>query len=256
MPCWSGKPMGSRPPPSQRLRPAPPLPRFTPAHTWTICRSKHVCRSSKPARQQALAQARGRTRQAAAHRRSRPSHHSGRFIGFSGHTLVEVGAEDQLGHDTIGAAGKPVADPSIHIPAADLEIGDGIDVVLLLVERNDIPDRSQSSVVLYPKRQVLTELAVKLCGGREGGIATVAKSDINDRIDDELIVAAAETDDGPDFQIPSSLGKSRRGVAELEIHAIEERALGSVGGYEQLSNLEGIGKELAIAVDRVGGVKP
>jgi hypothetical protein len=58
---------------------------------------------------------------------------------FIGDPLVEVGTDDHLRHPSIGSRSEPISDAGIHVPATDFKIGDSIDVVLLVVERDEVP---------------------------------------------------------------------------------------------------------------------
>src|SRR5262249_1585758 len=106
---------------------------------------------------------------------------------------------------SIRSRSKSIADASIHFPTADLEIGDGINVMLLLVERHKVLQWPQASVVLNPEREALTEIARQARGRYERYIAIASKPDVNDRIYDELDVVLAEANDRSDLHVPFRL---------------------------------------------------
>ncbi len=167
----------------------------------------------------------------------------------------EVGADDDLAHQAVGAGCQAVSDAGIDIEAADLEISDGIDVVLLLVERQKILRRPEVGVILDPDPMVLADLVRKARRGREVDIAVLAKTEVHDRIDDELIVVLAPADDRPDLHVPLGLRKLRHRVAELEVDAVEELPLVGMGRDEQLPDLGGIGIGGQVLIDCERGVE-
>ena len=75
--------------------------------------------------------------------------------------------------------------------------------------------------------------------------------DVDDRVDDEFVIALAPTDDGPDLQVPLSVGELRHGVADLEIDAVEELSLCRVGNDEELPDLGGVGIGRQLLVDGI-----
>src|SRR5262245_44449902 len=85
---------------------------------------------------------------------------------------------------------------------------------------------------------------------RKSVLAVTPEADVDDRIDDELPVVLAPAPDRSDLHVPPELGELRHGVAELEIDAAEELPLLGIGRDEQLSDLDSIGVEPAILVNR------
>src|SRR5580704_6689086 len=134
------------------------------------------------------------------HRSPRPADRIGPLARFV-RALVQIGTNNHLGHDSIRARSKTIADSGIHVETTDLEIDYSIDVVLLLVERYEVLDRTEVGVVLDTQREVFTELPRKTRRRCEYGISVMSESEINDRIDDELVIALAPTDNWPDLHI-------------------------------------------------------
>jgi hypothetical protein len=163
-------------------------------------------------------------------------HQCGPLVRFVRDALVELGTDDHLGHPSVRTRGETVADPGIDIETTYLEINNAIEIVLLLIERHEILQRAEVRVVFEPEREILAEIAREPCAGRERNISVDAKPHVHDRIDDELPIVLAPSDNGPDFQIPFCLRKPRLGITELEINAIEEFALGGIGRSEERAN--------------------
>src|SRR6266478_8891239 len=146
--------------------------------------------------------------------------------------------------------------PAFTIEATDLEIGHGIDVMLLLVEGQKIAQRPEIGVVLDAECEVLAKISRDARRRREYRVCIRPESDIDNRIDDELIIVLTDADDRPNLKIQLGFREARCRVAELEIHPIEKFALGRVGGDEQLSDLACIRRELARVVNCKWRVKP
>ena len=71
-------------------------------------------------------------------------------------------------------------------------------------------------------------------------LGELSEMDVDNRIDDELVVAAPEADDRANLHREAGLGEWRRLVAEFEVHAVEEIALLGMRRHEQRSQFEGV----------------
>src|SRR6202011_3554690 len=100
---------------------------------------------------------------------------------------------------------------------AELEVGDGKQRVLLIAELLEIPDLTEIGVVLEPDGEIRAELFRQPRRRGEVGLAIFSEADIDDRVDDELVVALADADDGADLHPEPGLREFRRRVRELEV---------------------------------------
>ena len=82
-------------------------------------------------------------------------------------TFGQIRTDDHLRHQPIGAGRQTVSNARIHVEASDLEIDHGINVVLLLVERQPVLQRSEIGVILDPDRQIFAEIAREAGSRRE-----------------------------------------------------------------------------------------
>src|SRR6266700_360626 len=103
-----------------------------------------------------------------------------------------------------------------------------------------MPDRSERGVIFEADRKILAELAGKAGGWHELDLTIVSDADIDDRIDDEIVIALTKAEDRAERRVPSRLRELGRRVAEFEIHAVEELALGRVRSDEQLPDLHAV----------------
>jgi len=144
----------------------------------------------------------------------------------------EAGGE--AGEDSSSEAGMEEMDDS------DEEIGDGKQRVLLVGEPVEVPDLAEIAVVLESCEQVVAELPRNASGRSEMLFSKSAEMDIDDRIDDELVVAVSHPDDGTNLHREAGLGEWRCLVAEFEVHAVEKIALFGMRRNKQRSQLEGV----------------
>ena len=126
----------------------------------------------------------------------------GCLAGFIRHTFVQIRADDHLVHQTIGAGRQTISHASIYVEAPDLEIDYRINVVLLLVEGQPALQRAEIGVILDPDRQILAEIAREARSRRENRSPVLSKPDVHDGVEDELVIALAPTDNGPDLHVP------------------------------------------------------
>ena len=75
-----------------------------------------------------------------------------RLARFIRYPFGQLGTDDHLGHQPIGAGGEAISNAQIHVEAPDLEIDHRVEVVLLLVEGREVPQRSEIGVILEPDR--------------------------------------------------------------------------------------------------------
>src|SRR6185369_720393 len=150
---------------------------------------------------------------------------------------------------------ETVADAELDIEAVHLEVDDAEDVVALLPERQEISDRAKIGVVLDRDCEILAKVPREPCVRCEGDLAVPTEAEINDRIDDEIIVALAPADDGADFHAPARVGKLRHKVLVFDVEAIKEIALCRIGCDEQGAQLHRV-EMIAIFVDRPWNVEP
>src|SRR5215471_16361263 len=190
----------------------------------------------------------GQTRFRPAKRRACPA----RFVGPA---LVQIRSDDHFVHQPIRAWRQTISDTRVYVETPDLEIDHRIDVVLLLVEGQPPLQRSKIGIILDPDCQILAKIAREARGRHELRPAILSKPEVDDRVDDELVIALAPTDDWPDLHVPAGLGELRHSVAELEIDAVEELPLGCVWNDEQLSDLGGIGIGRQLLINRIRRVE-
>src|SRR5262249_26166235 len=79
----------------------------------------------------------------------------------------QLRTDDHLGHQTIGTGRQAISHARIHVEASDLEIDHGIEVVLLLIESREVPQRSEIGVILEPDREIFAEIARQAGSRRE-----------------------------------------------------------------------------------------
>src|SRR6516165_2807276 len=170
---------------------------------------------------------------------------------FVGRALGQIRTDDHLGHQPIGAGCQTISNARVHIEAPDLEIDHRIDVVLLLVERQPSLQRSKIGIILDPDCQILAKIAREARGRHELRPAILSKPEVDDRVDYELVITLAPSDDRPDLHVPAGLGELRHCVAELKIDAVEELPLGCVGNDKQLPDFGGIGIGRQLLINRI-----
>ena len=71
---------------------------------------------------------------------------------FIRHTFGQIRADDHLVHQPIGAGSQTISHARVYIEAPDLEIDHGVEIVLLLIEGREVPQRSEIGVILEPDR--------------------------------------------------------------------------------------------------------
>src|SRR5215471_295071 len=133
----------------------------------------------------------------AAHAGLRSSKRLTPLTRFIRHAFGQIRADDHLVHQPIRAGSQTISHARIHVEAPNLEIDNGINVVLLLVEGQPALQRSKIGIILDPDCQILAELAREARGRHELRSAVLSKPEVDDRIDDELVIALAPTDDRP-----------------------------------------------------------
>jgi hypothetical protein len=113
-----------------------------------------------------------------------------------------------------------VADAEIHVDVAGLEIGDGEQRVLLILQRREMTDLPEVAVIFETEVEIPFELMREADGGREGRRTVVTRCNIDDWIDDEFEIGVPHPDDRAQFDAKSRWRKHCRFIAELEIGAV------------------------------------
>jgi len=114
-----------------------------------------------------------------------------------------------------------------------------------------MPDRAEIGILLRRNRPVLREVPGDAGLRREIEILGAAKRIVDDRIDDEIDGAEMPADDGTHFLGIAARIPVLRIVAELEIDAVEEGAVGRIRHHEQFADLETVERRTAIARNAV-----
>jgi hypothetical protein len=109
-------------------------------------------------------------------------------------------ADNHLEDQPVGALRKTVADAEIYVNVADLEIGDGEEIMLLLAQGREIADLAEVGVIFETQRKILFEFMRQPRRRRECGRAVIAWGEIDDRIDDEFERRVPHADDRPQFR--------------------------------------------------------
>src|SRR3569623_334866 len=154
--------------------------------------------------------------------------------------------DNRLDHDTIRSGCEAISHAEVHIEITGLEVRYREQCVLLIADRREAADLAEIRIVFEANLHIRRNLL--RCPERRSEIRFTqpAKSDVHDRIHDELVVAFSHADDRANFESPTSLGKFRRLVAQLEIDAVKELTLAGVGRHKEGSQLEAVGEELPI----------
>ena len=82
-----------------------------------------------------------------------------------------------------------------------LEIGDGVQFLVLLSQRQKVADPAEVGVVFEADEPVLPEIARKPQCGSEFRRAARPEADVHDRIGDELPLGVAHSDNRPYLQV-------------------------------------------------------
>src|SRR6266566_4590313 len=106
-------------------------------------------------------------------------------------------ADDGLGDEPVRSRRETAADAEIDIELAELEVRDREQRVLLLPQRQEMPDLSELAVVFEADEEILAQLAGEPGRRRKLGLALVAQSYVDDGIYDELPIRIANPDDRP-----------------------------------------------------------
>src|ERR1019366_7127736 len=104
-------------------------------------------------------------------------------------------AHDRLDDETIGRRCQSVTNAEVHVKDAELEIGHGEQSVLLIGKLRKVPDLAKVGIIFEPDEQIGAELSCEACCRSKVRLAIFSEADIHDRVDDELVVRIADTDD-------------------------------------------------------------
>ena len=146
-------------------------------------------------------------------------------------------SNNRLDDEAIGSRRQAVTDAEVDVKDAELEIRYGEQSVLLTGKLGEITDLAEVGVIFEAGIEVLAELTRDPRGRCEVRFAVFSEADVDNRVNDELIFAVADADDGADLQGKAGLRKGRRLVAEFEVDAVEEAAFGGIGDDEQAAGL-------------------
>ena len=144
---------------------------------------------------------------------------------------------------------EAVTDTELNVDLVHLEIGDRVQLLALLLQRQEIADPAEIGIIFETDKPVLAEIARQPRRRCEIGFVGRAEDDVHDWIDDKLPLLVANADDGADFHVPGRQRELRHLIAELEIDAVKEVAFGGVRDHEQIADLGAVGKEFAGAGD-------
>src|ERR1700682_2183824 len=129
---------------------------------------------------------------------------------------------DGLDDPAVGGRRQSVTHAEVDAKVAELEIRHGEQRVLLIGRLCEVPDLAEVGIIFEPYEEIRPQPACNARRGRKIRLAVFAETDVHDRVDDEFVVRVTDTDDGPYLHGKSGLREFRRGVAELEIDAIEK----------------------------------
>src|SRR5262249_25266613 len=110
------------------------------------------------------------------------------LVRFVRYAFSQIRSDDHLVHQPIGAGRQTISHARVHIEAPNLEIDHGINVVLLLIERQPALQRTEIGVILGPDREIFAEFAREAGGRYEFRSSASSKAKVDDRIDDEFVV--------------------------------------------------------------------
>ena len=88
-----------------------------------------------------------------------------RLARFIRYPFGQLGTDDHLGHQPIGAGGEAISNAQIHVEASDLKIDHCIEIVLLLIEGQSVLRPSEVGVIFKSDGEILTELRAKRAAG-------------------------------------------------------------------------------------------
>ena len=95
-------------------------------------------------------------------------------------------ADNGLEHQAVRSRREAVTDANLNVDRLHLEIGDGVQFLVLLSQRQKIADPAEVGVVFEADEPVLPEIAGKPQRGSEIRLTARPEADIHDRIGDEL----------------------------------------------------------------------
>ncbi len=105
--------------------------------------------------------------------------------------VLATSADDGLGDEPVRSRRETAADAEIDLELAELEVRDREQRVLLLPQRQEMPDLSELAVVFEADEEILAQLAGEPGRRRKLGLALVAQSYVDDGIYDEFPIRIA-----------------------------------------------------------------
>jgi hypothetical protein len=116
-------------------------------------------------------------------------------------------SNDRLDDEAIGSRCQAVTYAEVDVKDAELEIRHGEKSVLLIGKLGKISDLAEISVIFEAGIKVCAELTRDPRGGCEVRFPVCSEPDVDNRVNDELIFAVADADDGADLQRKPGLRK-------------------------------------------------
>jgi hypothetical protein len=82
--------------------------------------------------------------------------------------------------------GEAAADAELDVDVFHLEIGDHVQFLVLLLQRQDVTDFSVEGIIFEADKSIVAQIAGEPRRRRKIGFAAWAEADIDNRVDDEL----------------------------------------------------------------------
>src|SRR5215831_7439501 len=164
---------------------------------------------------------------------------------------LEVLHHHQLEHPLIARGRESAPDAELEAMAAAPIVDHGEQGVRLLVAGLEVFQRTEVGIFLEGECKLAAGVPGGAHRGNEFEIADSVKGGVHDRVDDQVEAPEMHADDAADLGCVPTRVPVWRVVAQLEIDAVEERAVVRVRYHEQRAQLGAIEEQLAITCEGV-----
>src|SRR6185312_46246 len=171
-----------------------------------------------------------------------------------GPEVVQIARQNELERQLVRRVREREARAGLDVEGTDGMVDDGEQLVDLRRHRRDVTERSEIIILLGGHSPHRREVVVDARRGDEVETLDAALVlGVEDRIDDDVDRFQVPADDRPRLLGKAAVVPAVRVGAELEVHAIDERAIIGVRDHEQRPQLEAVvapAESVVVAVER------